>query len=256
MAAERPCSSGLLRQSPVHHGAGQSSTLSWSSINADSVSIDPGIGPVAKSGRFGDADANHHLRRHGHAGRRFQRLLQHHGHGGRRDAGNLELHRDSGRINAGQSSTLAWSVTNADSVSISSLGTVAASGSRSVSPTATTVYTLTATNASGSTTKTATITVVTGGTGPIIVFPSDIVYTSSRSLQLDATGSYSPSGNTPLSFYWTVRSDKAVIYNRTSSTPSVYLPGTPGNYIFDLTVTDSKGNSATKTLTVRLINLP
>jgi hypothetical protein len=44
-----------------------------------------------------------------------------------------------------------------------------------------------------------------------------------------------------------------VIYDRTSPTPDVYLRLDPGNYIFDLTVTDSKGNSTTKTLIVRLI---
>ncbi len=156
-------------------------------------------------------------------------------------------------INAGQNSTLQWSTQNATSVSISSIGTVAASGTNNVSPTVTTVYTLTASNATGSTTSTATVTV--GKSGPVIVFASDPVYTTSRDVRLDASGSSSPSGNTPLQFYWTVRSDKAVIYQRTSPTPQVYLPGTPGNYIFDLTVTDSKGNSTTKSLTVRLIGL-
>jgi hypothetical protein len=156
-------------------------------------------------------------------------------------------------INAGQNSTLQWSTQNATSVSISSIGTVAASGTNSVSPTVTTVYTLTASNATGSTTSTATVTV--GKSGPVIVFSSDPLYTTSRDVRLDASGSSSPSGNTPLQFYWTVRSDKAVIYQRTSPTPQVYLPGTPGNYIFDLTVTDSKGNSTTKSLTVRLIGL-
>jgi len=156
-------------------------------------------------------------------------------------------------ISAGQSSTLQWSVTNADSVSISSIGTVAASGSRSVTPAATTVYTLTATNASGSATRTATVT-VTGSTGPTIVFPSDILYTTVRDVKLDASGSFSPTGNNPLSFYWTVRgTDRAVIYGPTSATPSVYLRQAAGNYIFDVTATDSKGNSTTKTLTVRLI---
>jgi len=157
-------------------------------------------------------------------------------------------------ISAGQSSTLQWSVQNSTSVSISSIGTVTASGTRSVSPTVTTVYTLTATNAAGSTTSTATVTVGSGA--PIIVFASgNILYTSSRDVQLDASGSSSPAGNTPLQFYWTVRGDKARIYQPTSATPHVYLPGTAGNYIFDLTVTDSKGNSTTSTLTVRLIGL-
>ena len=50
-------------------------------------------------------------------------------------------------ITTGQSSVLTWSTTNATTVSINQgIGTVAASGTRSVSPTATTTYTLTATN--------------------------------------------------------------------------------------------------------------
>jgi hypothetical protein len=160
-------------------------------------------------------------------------------------------------ITAGQSSTLQWSVQNSTSVSISSIGTVAASGTHSVSPTVTTIYTLTAINAAGSATVSATVTVAGttgGGTGPIIVFnPGNFIYTTNRDLALDASGSSSPAGNTPLQFYWTSRGDKAVIYQKTSPTPRIYLPGSTGNYVFDLTVTDSKGNSATQTLTVRLI---
>jgi len=96
---------------------------------------------------------------------------------------------------------------------------------------------------------------VTVGSGaPVIVFASgNILYTTLRDVRLDASGSSSPAGNTPLQFYWTVRNDKARIYNPTSPTPQVYLPGDFGNYIFDLTVTDSKGNSTTRTLTVRLL---
>jgi hypothetical protein len=64
-------------------------------------------------------------------------------------------------ITAGQASTLAWTVTGATSVSISSVGNVPLSGTAPVSPTATTTYTLTATNAAGSVSANATITVTT-----------------------------------------------------------------------------------------------
>jgi hypothetical protein len=105
-------------------------------------------------------------------------------------------------------------------------------------------------------TRTATVE-VRAGTGPVIVFPSDFIYTTSRDLQLDASASFSPAGNTPLKFYWTSRGvDRAVIYDRTSPTPHVFLRLAPGNYTFDVTATDSKGNSSTKTLTVRLIGIP
>jgi hypothetical protein len=60
----------------------------------------------------------------------------------------------------GESSTLSWSVTDATSVTIDNgVGTVALSGSTTVSPIPTTTYTLTATNAAGSVTATTTVTV-------------------------------------------------------------------------------------------------
>ena len=72
-------------------------------------------------------------------------------------------------INSGQSSTLAWLVTNADSVSITTLGSVALAGSQAVSPTVTTTYVLTATKSGVSTTAQATVTVNgTGGGLPVI----------------------------------------------------------------------------------------
>ena len=64
-------------------------------------------------------------------------------------------------INQGESSTLTWSVSNADTVTITpDVGTVASSGSTSVSPVVTTNYILTATNSVGSVTASATVGVI------------------------------------------------------------------------------------------------
>jgi len=64
-------------------------------------------------------------------------------------------------IHLGESSTLSWTVSNATSCAINQgVGAVSATtGTKSVSPTATTVYTLTATNADGSRTANCTVTV-------------------------------------------------------------------------------------------------
>lgn len=62
-------------------------------------------------------------------------------------------------ITAGQSATLRWSVENADSVSISGIGSVQSSGSRSVSPDSTTTYTLSATGAGGNAERSVTLSV-------------------------------------------------------------------------------------------------
>jgi hypothetical protein len=57
-------------------------------------------------------------------------------------------------INSGAASTLKWSVKDANSVTIDQgLGEVAANGSKELSPSKTTAYTLTATNAGGTVTK-------------------------------------------------------------------------------------------------------
>ena len=237
--------------SPANISAGQSSTLSWTSTNADTVSINSGVGSVAKSGSVAVSPAQSTIYVVTAVG------------GGASTTCAISVTvgalpviasftANPATISTGQSSTLQWSVQNSTSVSISSIGTVTASGTRSVSPTVTTTYTLTATNAAGSQTSTATVTVGSGA--PVIVFASgNIIYTTIHDVQLDASGSSSPAGNNPLQFYWTVRDDKARIYQPTSPTPHVYLSGDAGNYIFDLTVTDSKGNSTTRTLTVRLI---
>jgi hypothetical protein len=60
----------------------------------------------------------------------------------------------------GESSTLSWSVTDATTVTIDNgVGTVALTGTTTVSPITTTTYTLTATNTAGSVTATTTVTV-------------------------------------------------------------------------------------------------
>ena len=68
-------------------------------------------------------------------------------------------------IQPGQTSTLAWQVVNADTVTITSIGGVVPSGSVQVSPAATTVYQITATKGSVSVTATASITVLPPSSG-------------------------------------------------------------------------------------------
>jgi hypothetical protein len=78
---------------------------------------------------------------------------------------------DSIVIDEGDSVTLNWEVTDATAVTINQgIGTVALTGSTSISPTTTTAYTLTATNSAGSSTATVTIIVnktITIQPGPV-----------------------------------------------------------------------------------------
>ena len=66
-----------------------------------------------------------------------------------------------GAIEQGQSSTLSWTTANATQITISGLGTVASSGSSSVSPTQSTDYTITATAAGGASVQASTRVTVT-----------------------------------------------------------------------------------------------
>jgi len=67
---------------------------------------------------------------------------------------------DPGSIVEGESSTLSWDVSGAATVSIDhGVGSVALTGTRTVSPTTTTSYTLTATNATGAVIAVATVVV-------------------------------------------------------------------------------------------------
>ena len=73
-------------------------------------------------------------------------------------------------ITAGGSATLSWTTSHATSVSITNISNAAVDGSATVSPTVTTIYTLTATGAAGSTPATmeVTISVVPAGNPPTI----------------------------------------------------------------------------------------
>jgi hypothetical protein len=78
-------------------------------------------------------------------------------------------------ISAGGTSTLSWSVTGATSLSIDQGVGVVTGTSKDVTPSATTIYTLTATNATGNATATATVTVTSPASWPTITFDDPTV---------------------------------------------------------------------------------
>jgi len=143
-------------------------------------------------------------------------------------------------VNSGTSSTLNWVATGATSIAITpgSFTSASASGSTTMSPTATTSYTLTATNAAGSTTSTLTIAVNTTGKpviGSFTANPTGITAGSSSTLSWATTGATSIA-ITPGSFTSTSASGS------TNVTPSATT-----NYT--LTATNASG-STTSTATV------
>jgi hypothetical protein len=159
---------------------------------------------------------------------------------------------------------------NANRVTISGVGDVDANGNITVNPQTSTTYTCVATSSTGaqaSQSLNVPVTPAGGGTIPVIIIASRAAscqttavvggtttcQTVVRLLDLDLSGSSSPSGNNPLTFFTTSRSTTAVVLNPTSSMPSVQLSEGFGDYFFDVVVTDSKGNKALATIDVQYV---
>lgn len=150
--------------SPASIPSGSSSTLTWSTQNADTVTIDNGIGNVAApSGTLAVSPT---------ATTTYTATAT--GAGGTVTATAtvtvapqlaVTLTADKTQIAGGGSATLTWTSQGAASVDIEpGLGQVALQGSQAVSPDQTTTYTATAKDSSGNTkTATVTITVVPAG---------------------------------------------------------------------------------------------
>ena len=75
-------------------------------------------------------------------------------------------------IDRGDNAILTWNSIGADTVTLTSFGTVTNSGARTVSPSSTTTYTLAATNSEGTTSESRTITVIQPPTPPTPPPPS------------------------------------------------------------------------------------
>jgi len=162
---------------------GASSTLSWNVSGATTVSIEQGIGNVALTGTrvVSPSTTMVYTLTATNAGGSVTATAQVIVTGA--TPGGLPVINsfiaNPGSITAGDSTTLSWNVSDATGVSIDpGVGAVGATGSLSVSPPATTGYTLTATNAAGW--RSRTITVVVGAT-PAPGEPDLVIQDISRS---------------------------------------------------------------------------
>jgi len=151
--------------SPSAIQAGQCATLTWSSANATSTSLNHGLGAVTPSGSRQVCPTS-----------TTAYLLTATGAGGVASevatvnvttppppaAPTATLAASPASIQRGQCATLTWSATNATSTAIDQgIGSVAPSGSRQVCPSSNTNYVLTATGAGGSKTASTTVGVTT-----------------------------------------------------------------------------------------------
>jgi hypothetical protein len=153
---------------PTSITAGSSSTLTWTSTNAETVSIDNGIGTVDLNGTQSvspSATTTYTITATGTGGTATDTVTVE--IAGTVPAPTVTISADPTSVTAGGSSTLTWTSSNVDTVSIDNgIGKVAANGSLSVTPEHTATYTITGSGDKG--TVSAQVTVqVTGNPEPL-----------------------------------------------------------------------------------------
>ncbi|MDB4442496.1 hypothetical protein N9219_03640, partial [bacterium] len=198
---------------PKSIALGDSSTLGWSTKNADSCTIEPDIGSVGVDGSFKVSPTE-----------TTTYTLTATGPGGSLSAAEtvtvtypppeVSIGADKGTIEIGQSTTLSWISKYAASCAIApGIGNVERSGSMLVSPAETTTYTITAESPGGNTTDSTTVTVDDPTAPPTINFsvtPPEIKQGGSATLSWasyngnaahidNGIGAVEPNGSIPVS---------------------------------------------------------
>jgi phospholipase C len=229
-----------MNASPGVVASGQNATLSWASTNATAVTIAPSIlgddvTSLALSGSatvVPTASTTYIATATGASGVKVPASATINILG-------VTLTATPDKIGPGQTASLSWTSTNATTLSIDQgVGVVnGPNGSLSVSPAATTIYTITATNGTATATATATVNAPLAVT--LKANPENIAPGSSTTLAWASQGAVSLSidqGVGPV----------------TGSTGSVSV--TPAqNTTYTITALDSQGNAATGSATVNVV---
>jgi len=116
------------------------------------------------------------------------------------------------------------------------------------SPTATGTVSITQPSSGGGGTTSGITIVVNAGAGSISMGTNTFQVVANQ-VMLDASGSTSTNAG-PLTYVWTTTSANAGIIQANSATPLIQLGIKNQTYQFTLTVTDSKGATATATVTL------
>jgi len=231
----------------------EKSTLNWVVENADVVNI-VGIGAVALTGsqQVGpQATTNYTITAKNQYGETSANLVI----TVSQAASITSCLATPATINSGDSAVLSYTAFNATQITVSGIGPV--SGGVNVRPTTTTSYTITAIGPRNQASCQVTVNV-----NPPVVPPPpvktptanagqnfDTIY---RSITLDASKSTDPDG-LPLTYSWRIINATAVILDVNSPTPRVQLGELFATYIFEVTVTNTKGVSSKAQVTVNFV---
>jgi hypothetical protein len=163
-----PAPTVTLQAAPNTITEGESATLSWSSTTADTASIDNGIGTVAPNGQTTvspTSTTTYTITVTGPGGAASDSVTI---------VVNLPpptaaISASPAVITVGEDTTLSWTTSHADSVSIDNgIGSVSLNGATTVSPAVTTTYTITATGPGGTSVDSTTVTVNPGPPVPTV----------------------------------------------------------------------------------------
>ena len=214
---------------------GGSSTLSWTTSNATSVSINQGIGSVAVDGSESVSPSS-----------KTTYTLTATGSGSRTDICTVTVKvrpridsfsADRTTINRGQPVTLSWTTSNATSAELDPGNisvTPVASGSKSLSPTSTTTYTLTASNDDASVSKTVKVTVKPTPPGTISASPNPCQIQPEQS-SCTTTLKWSATGTTGLLVEVSHLTRAFASSGATGSQSAPWIQAAPANsYVFSL----------------------
>ena len=215
-----------LSATPQSIALGQASTLQWTSTDAASLSIAPGIGNVAPSGSqivSPQATTTYTLTAVGPGGTVTRTatvtvIVP---------PPTVSLSISPANISAGDIVALTWSSTNAQSAAIEpGIGSVAPNGTLSTSPVATTTYTITALGPGGSASASATVTVHTAPVVTISAGSASIPLGGSTTLTWNvagATAAYIDQGIGPVALH-----DTTTISPTVTTTYTLTASGTGG----------------------------
>lgn len=156
---------------------------------------------------------------------------------------------------------LTWSTTDAQQVSINGIGTVTPNGALDVTPNVDTTYTLVVQGKKNTVSSSVTVTVkqpttpVPGNGKPPVIRLNipDHYTTTANPLSLDASASSDPQGDA-LKFEWTQEGGFDVglveIQRRFEATTTVFMPQKAGDFVIQVKVTNQRGLSSTKQVTI------
>jgi len=159
----------------------------------------------------------------------------------------IDSFTNSGAVCAGNSVQLSWATSGSGTVMISNgIGAVPASGSKTVSPTVTTRYTLTKTSACGTDTATTTATITMPSVSSFTIDRNPVPYGCSSTLRFTVMNGTSWALTSPLHNSITPNSGTG-----SGSFTAVYgLDEAMGDDPVMLSIADACGNTATRSLTV------